>query len=104
MPPSTDVLAAAALLDRLLAGILEEIPAAGRLRERLHARPELANRESETAETVLRALGAPDARRVAGTGIMARVGPPGAGAVAVRAELDAVPVRERTGAAFASAG
>src|SRR5215208_4293502 len=39
---------------------------------------------------------------VAGTGLLASVGPPG-DAVAVRAELDALPIREETDAPFAAA-
>jgi amidohydrolase len=104
MQPSTEALSRERLLDRLFEGVRDELAGAADLRERLHARPELSNREHETAATVLRALGADAARRVAGTGIMTRLGPAGRGAVAVRAELDAVHVRERTGAAFAAAG
>ena len=40
----------------------------------------------------------------AGTGLIARVGPAGGPAVAVRAELDGLPVQERTGAPFSAAG
>jgi amidohydrolase len=43
-----------------------------------------------------------EAEPVAGSGLVLRIGPPGP-AVAVRAELDALPLEERTGAAFASA-
>jgi amidohydrolase len=93
-----------ALLGRLLEGIRDELPAAIALRERLHARPELAHRERETAATVLEALGADRAERFAGTGILARLGPGDRPAVAVRAELDAVAVAERTGAPFAATG
>jgi amidohydrolase len=39
---------------------------------------------------------------VAGTGLLARTGPPGAGAVVVRAELDALPITEDTDAPFAA--
>jgi amidohydrolase len=93
-----------ALLARLLEGVRAELPRATALRQRLHARPELAHREHETAATVLEALDAPRADRVAGTGILARLGPQGGSAVAVRAELDAVAVAERTGAPFAATG
>jgi amidohydrolase len=53
---------------------------------------------------VLAALDADDAERVVGTGILARLGPRGGGAVALRAELDALALTERTGAPFAAAG
>lgn len=104
MPRSTSPLAGGPLLERLLEGIGSELPGAVALREHLHARPELAHHEHETAATILHALGAADARRLAGTGVMATLGPAGTDGVAVRAELDAVAVRERTGAPFAAAG
>jgi amidohydrolase len=46
-------------------------------------------------------LGARGVERVAGTGLLTRVGPPGE-AVVVRAELDALPIEEETGAHFAA--
>jgi amidohydrolase len=98
MPPSTE-----RLLDALLAGIERELPLAVDLRHRLHARPELAHCERETAAAVAGALPVA-AQRAAGTGLIARVGPPAGAAVAVRAELDGLPVRERTGAAFSASG
>jgi amidohydrolase len=52
---------------------------------------------------VVEALGAQHVERVLRTGLMARVGPPGE-AVAVRAELDALPIEEETGAPFAATG
>lgn len=91
------------LLRALLSALEPELPAAEDLRERLHARPELAYAEHETAATVLAALEADRVERAAGTGILARLGPPGP-AVALRAELDALRQTERTGAPFAAAG
>lgn len=99
MPPSTD----RALLGRLLERLEEELPAAVRLRHRLHAEPELSHREHATAAAIARALPV-EAVPAAGTGLLARVGAPGQAPVAVRAELDALPVRERTGADFSAAG
>jgi amidohydrolase len=91
------------LLDLLLAGLDREQERAADLRERLHAQPELAHSEHATSAALLEALEEPDVQIVCGTGLVARVGT-GAGAVAVRAELDAVPVRERTGVQFAATG
>ncbi|MBR1497959.1 MAG: amidohydrolase [Oscillospiraceae bacterium] len=76
------------------------------LREAIHRRPELGNRERETAalvENTLRGYGIETYRPLdtAVVGVL-RGGRPGA-AVALRAELDALPVAEATGAAFASA-
>jgi amidohydrolase len=98
MPTSTEE-----LLERLLAGIERERPRAIELRRRLHAHPELAHAERETAAAVAAELPV-TAEPVAGTGRIARIGPSAGAAVAVRAELDGVPVRERTGASFSAAG
>ena len=90
------------LLGRLLLSLQGEIPRAVTLRERLHALPEPSHGEHATARLVAEALGAGALERVAKTGLVARVGPPGE-AVAVRAELDALPIEEETGAPFAAA-
>jgi amidohydrolase len=103
MPASTD----SALLQRLLDGIEHELPRAVSLRRRLHAHPELAHMEQETAASVAAELPV-SAQGVAGTGLLARIGdataPDGASPVAVRAELDGLPVQERTRAAFSARG
>jgi metal-dependent amidase/aminoacylase/carboxypeptidase family protein len=92
-----------ALLAQLLAGVERELPRALELRRALHAQPELAHAEHLTAAAVAAQLPVPCAT-VAGTGRIARVGPAVGAAVAVRAELDGLPVRERTGAAFSASG
>jgi amidohydrolase len=98
MPPSTDP-----LLERLLSGVERELPRALDLRRRLHSQPELAHREEQTAATVAAELEMPSVT-VAHTGRMARVGPAGEAPVVVRAELDGLPISERTNAPFAAAG
>jgi amidohydrolase len=109
MPPSTDP-----ALDALLEGIERELPRAVALRRRLHAAPELAHAEQQTAASVAAELPLAS-QAVAGTGLIARVDPGAAGddseagpdrpaPVAVRAELDGLPLRERTGASFAATG
>ena len=77
------------------------------LRRDLHRNPELSWKEERTAERLIAALGEfgiTDARRVAGTGIVARV--PGrdsaAPVVAIRGDIDALPIMEDTDLAFAS--
>jgi len=97
MQPSTE-----RTLGSLLEGIERELPRAVALRHRLHADPELAHAEQRTAAAVASELPV-DAHAAAGTGLIARVGPAGA-AVAVRAELDGLPVRELTGAPWAAGG
>jgi amidohydrolase len=89
------------MLARLLAGIERELPRAVELRHRLHARPELAHAEFETSAAISAEM--PVACEVvAGTGLIARVGPAGEAAVAVRAELDGLPIAERTDALFSA--
>lgn len=77
------------------------------LRRALHAEPELSLAEERTArrlEAALRELGAADVRRVAGTGVLARVPGRGRGApvVALRGDIDALPIHEETGLPYAS--
>src|ERR671920_2464969 len=79
----------------------EELRRAFELREKLHAIPEPSHEEHATSGLVADALGTGSLEYVARTGLLARVGPPGE-AVAVRAELDALPIREETGAPFAA--
>lgn len=95
MNPSTDT------LHELLERLERELPAAVALRRRLHAAPELAYQEEETAAAIIDALGS-EVTRAAGTGVIARTGGD-APAVAVRAELDGLPVHEQTGVEFAAA-
>ena len=98
MPASTD---SQALLAALLEGIERELPRAVALRQRLHAHPQLAHAEQQTAECVAGELPVAS-ETVAGTGLVALVGPAVCGAVVVRAELDGLPVKERTGVSFAA--
>jgi amidohydrolase len=98
MPRSTD-----ALLERLLKAIEPELPSAVQLRRQLHAQPELSGTEQHTAAAITEQLPVA-ATAAAGTGRLARVGPAGDRVVAVRAELDGLPVRERTDAPFAARG
>jgi amidohydrolase len=98
MARSTD-----ALLPALLAALEPELEQARALRRRLHSEPELAHGEQRTSALVADALGVPS-ELVAGTGRIARVGPSSGASVALRAELDGLPLRERTGASFSARG
>ena len=88
----------------------EEISALGpyvtALRRDFHRHPELSLREYRTAERIgaeLTALDIPH-RRVGETGVLGvlRGGRPGGGAVVLRGDIDALPIRELTGAEYAS--
>jgi len=98
MPPPTD-----ATLSRLLSGVQRELPLAVALRRALHSQPELAHGEERTAAAVAEELPVACAA-VAGTGLIARVGAADGTAVAVRAELDGLPIEERTDAPFRAVG
>jgi amidohydrolase len=90
-----------ALATDLSGGLRSEIDAAIALRHELHADAEPSGAEYRTAARVAEALGSPDAQVVAGTGRLVRIGGPGP-CVAVRAELDALPITEETGVPWAS--
>ncbi len=100
--PASGTCVSTDLLRTLLDALETELPGAVALRARLHANPEPSHGERETARHVAEALESGSVRRVAGTGLMARTGPAGRAAVAVRAELDALPVEEATDAPFAA--
>ncbi|MGH7482881.1 MAG: M20 metallopeptidase family protein [Longimicrobiales bacterium] len=91
----------------LATAVAEVTPGITEIRHDIHAHPELGNREFRTAELVaeeLRALGLDEVRTgVAHTGVVGvlRGGRPGP-VVAVRADMDALPVKEETGYPFAS--
>jgi len=87
----------------LTALLAAELPAAAELRRDLHRHPELSGAERATAAAVASALGWPDAPEIAGTGRFVRIGPPDGPCIAVRAELDGLPVPEQTGVSWASA-
>jgi amidohydrolase len=78
-----------------------ELDAAIALRHELHSDAEPSGAEHRTAARVAAALGAPDAPVVAETGRLLRIGGPGP-CIAVRAELDALPIAEETGVSWAS--
>ena len=98
---------AAAIIEDLrltLAGLLAaELTAATEFRRDLHRSPELPGSEGATAAAVASALGCPDAPEIAGTGRLIRIGPPDGPCIAIRAELDGLPVPEQTGVSWASA-
>ena len=77
------------------------------LRRDLHSNPELSWKEAATQarlERALRDIGIADVRRVATTGLVARIPGRKAGipAVAVRGDMDALPITEATGLDYAS--
>lgn len=84
------------------AALEQELPAAVELRRRVHARPELSGAERRTAEAVTDAIGVGEVSVVAETGRLIRIGRQDGPCIAVRAELDALPLVECTGSDDAS--
>ena len=78
-----------------------------KIRRHLHAHPELSQQEKNTSEyvrSILDEYGIPYSPGVAGYGIVAQVGSADGGkkCVAIRADMDALPVCEATGLSYAS--
>jgi amidohydrolase len=92
---------AAQLLAELSLQLDTALPHAVALRRELHRHPDLSGLERPTADRLRHALPTLKATRVADTGFMVRVGPPGP-AVVVRSELDALPLDEQTGVPWAA--
>ena len=94
------------MLDRIRALADDAFPEIVRLRRQIHRRPELAFCEHETAKLVhdeLAALGLAVRTGVARTGLLAElVGERPGPTVALRADMDALPIHEATGLDFAS--
>ena len=93
--------AAAELLHQLTQQLELQLPHAYALRRELHRHPDLSGAERPTTERLRHALPGLAATRAADTGFLVRLGPQGP-SVVLRAELDALPLVERTGVDWAS--
>lgn len=86
--------------------IAEECANLAALRQDLHRHPEIMYEEHRTCGVVKRELdsiGVPYAAGLAGgTGVLAFIDAPGERAVALRADMDALPIAEETGLAYSS--
>ena len=83
----------------------EELAALLDLRRHLHAHPELSGAEHHTAALVageLRRLGWRVQEGVGRTGVLAELGPSSGRAIGLRVDMDALPIEECTGLAYAS--
>ena len=100
--PDRDLSVMTAVLGETLAELADELIA---VRRDIHAHPELAGAEVRTTQVIADRLSAAGirVRLLAGSGLVADIGPVDpAYRVALRADLDALPVAERTGLPFAS--
>ncbi|MBD9596030.1 MULTISPECIES: M20 aminoacylase family protein [unclassified Ensifer] len=92
-----------AAVERGLATFIDEVVA---IRRDLHQHPELAFQEKRTSSVVgdlLASWGYEVSRGIAGTGIVATLrGGQGEKAIGLRADMDALPIEEATGLAYAS--
>ena len=83
----------------------EELAALLDLRRHLHAHPELSGAEHHTAALVageLRRLGWRVQEGIGRTGVLAELGPSSGRAIGLRVDMDALPIEECTGLAYAS--
>ena len=91
------------LAARWNAALERELPAAAQLRRELHAQPRVAGEEHATTARITHALSdLIDFEPIAGSGAVGRFGPADGPSIGLRAELDALPVTELTGAPFAA--
>lgn len=89
-------------IDRLIAGSYASVEA---IYKDIHAHPELANEEVQTAKklaTAMRELGFEVTEGVGKTGVVAMLRNGAGPTVMVRTELDALPMEEKTGLPYAS--
>ena len=89
-------------LERALQEVLPELI---QLRRHIHRHPELSGHEQQTAALVsgeLRRWGWQVREGIGRTGVLAELGPSGGPLVALRVDMDALPVEERTGLDYAS--
>jgi amidohydrolase len=91
-----------------LSGFVQKIfPEIKGLRDKIHANPELSFQEFQTSElvcSVLDGLQVSYRKGIAGTGLLGWIEgkDPGSRTIALRADMDALPIQEKTGLPFAS--
>jgi len=94
-------------VERIRSLVAEELPRLVALRRDLHRHPEVGYEEVRTAGVIVRELAEAGVAHVGGlaggTGVLAHVPGPGDRAVALRADIDALPILESSGRPYASA-
>jgi amidohydrolase len=103
---ASPVAAHAATAEQVTAAVRQVTPAVIAWRRDIHEHPELGNREFRTSAVIareLQRLGVEVRKGVAGTGVVGVLRGARAGrTIALRADMDALPVKEATGLPFAS--
>ena len=93
-------------IHRVRALVAEELPALVELRHDLHRNPELGYEEFRTSQVITEKLGADDVAYVdslaGGTGVLGHLPGGDGNPIALRADMDALPIHEETGVAHAS--
>lgn len=89
------------LAQRWIAALDQVLLAAVELRKQLHANPRVSGEEKDTTDAVASAMEL-DFEPLATTGGISRIGPGSGPSIALRGELDALPVEEDTGVEWAS--
>jgi amidohydrolase len=82
-------------LGGLFRALEKNLDEAAQLRRRIHAEPRLSGQEQDTTDLIVSSLGLPSIP-LAGGGAIVRVGDVEGPAVGLRAELDALPIEERS--------
>jgi amidohydrolase len=102
--PAWPTPAAADLLTTLIESAQAHLPQAAQLRHEIHKYPELSGHELVTAERIMEYLPDFDIFQLPQAGFGLRVGAGFGPTVAIRAELDALPVVEETGVEWSATG
>jgi amidohydrolase len=89
--------------DMLFRALDGHLPAAVTLRRALHANPRPSGQEADTLIALLEAIGL-SGRRTSQGGAVLRIGDPQGAAIALRTELDALPIVEQTGVSWSATG
>jgi len=88
------------LIDKIKHRVKELEPELLEIRRHIHSHPELSFEEFETAKYISSALQRYDITHktgVAGTGVLAIINPEKTNRIALRADIDALPILEETG-------
>ena len=102
-PDPTTWVGKAVFIEAALVELATQLPAAVDLRHRVHADPRVSGDERDTAALVAAMMEAEDVRWI-GDGIVARFGDQEGPAVAIRAELDALPLVEESDVPWRATG